>query len=267
MPPNKTCTNSGCPNRGILTLDANSLFFLIEGTIRYVQGQYPGLTTNASRLPRILEELDSYLRTIEGCCSLDGALHVSDLVFYEEVLEVDRKELIELKKYNSAQRGQILQVLREHFPQPRVVSQQEIQSLCALFPNPEICPHDKDASLIVVACDLATSGQPTIVLTSDPDFIAPIRWLMQQGVVTLGTEHTFPTNQIMDRHYFHFVRCLHDCCNLPTARYEALGNTYIAAQLQRLPNLKKNVMRRVISEVQEVQAIHVKAVQYKCTIA
>ncbi len=267
MLPNRVCPNPSCPNRGILTLDANSLFFLVEGTIRYVQGQYPDLITNASRLPRILEELDSYLRTIEGCCSLDGALHISDLVFYEEVLEVDSKELIELKKYNSAQRGQILQVLREHFPQPRVVSLQEIQSLRALFPNPEIRPHDRDASLMVVACHLAVNERPVVVLTSDPDFTTPIKVLMRQGSVTLGEECTFPTSQIMYRHYFHFMRCLHDCCNLPSERYEVLGNTYIAAQLQRLPSLRKDVMRRVISEVQEVQAIHVKAVQYKCVTA
>lgn len=267
MSPSGRCPKPDCPNRGILTLDANTLFFLIEGTIRYVQDQYPDLATKASRLPRILEELDSYLKTIEGCCSLDGALHISDLVFYEEVLDVDSKKLIELKKYNSVQREQILRVLREHFPQPRIVSRQEIQSLCGLFPNPEICPHDRDASLIVVACDLAASGQPTIVLTSDPDFIAPIRWLMQQGVVTLGEGCVFSTDQIMDRRYFHFVRCLHDCCNLPTARYEALGNTYIAAQLQRLPDLRKDVMSRNISELQKVQLLHTKAVQHKCAIA
>ena len=268
MSPNTTCPNPDCPNRGILTLDANTLFFLIEGTIRYVQDQYSDLTTNASRVPRILEEFDGYLGIIKGCCSLDGTLYISDRVFNEVSLddrrEIDRKGLIELKKYNNAQRGQILQVLQDHFPQPTVVSEQEIQSLRALFPNPEIRPHDRDASLMVVACDLATGGQPTIVLTSDPDFIAPIRWLMQQGVVTLGTGHTFPTDRILSRTYFHFLLRLHDCCSLASDRYNPLVEAYFSAQVQRLRRLRRNnVVKRITDELQEMWKIHTKSVQYK----
>lgn len=238
--------------------------FSYEGAIKYVQEQYPDLKTNARRLPRILEELDRFLKGIENSCSLDGALHISDLVFYEEVLEVDNKELLELNKYSRVERGQILQVLREHLPQPRVVSPQEIQSLRALF-NPRIRPDDRDASLIVVACHLAANAEPVVVLTSDPDFTDPVKSLVRRRSVTLG-RFTFPTNQIMHRHYFSFMRKFHDCCNLPSEIYEVLGNTYLGAQLQRLPNLRKDVMKRVVGELQELQIIHAKAVQYKCAM-
>ncbi len=267
MSPNTTCPNPDCPNRGILTLDANSIFYLVEGAIGYAQALYPDLT-NVGRLPHILEELNSYLETIKSCCSLDGTLHISDQVFDEVSLddrrEIVRKGLIQLKKYNEAERRQMLQVLRNHFPQPRVVSEQEIRAMRGLFPNPEICPHDRDASLIVVACDLAASGQPTIVLTSDPDFIAPIRWLMQQGVVTLSGGHTFPTDRILNRRYFHFLLRLHDCCNLTSDKYKPLAEVYFNAQVQRLPGLRRNdVGRRVTNELQEMWKIHTRSVQYK----
>jgi len=268
MLPNRTCPNSNCANRGILTLDANSLFFLIEGTIRYVQGQYLDLTTNTSRVPCILEELDSYLGIIKGCCSLDGTLYISDWVFNEVSLddrrEIIRKGLIELKKYSNAQRGQMLQVLRSHFPRPTVVSEQEIRAMRGLFPNPEICPHDRDASLIIVACGLATCGQPTIVLTSDPDFAAPIKWLVRQSVVTLSEGHTFPTDRILNRTYFHFLLRLHDCCGLASDRYKPLAEAYFNAQVQRLPRLRRNnVVKRITDELQEMWKIHTKSVQYK----
>lgn len=267
MLPNRTCPNSSCPNRGILTLDANSILYLAEGAIRHARTLYPDLT-NAGRLPHVSEELDSCLKTIEGCCSLDGALHVSDLVFYEEVLDVESKGLIELKKYSSTQRRQILQVLQEHFPQPRVTSEHEIQALCSLFNDPSIRPLDRDASLIVVACQLAMNEKPVIVLTSDPDFTVPLNLLMRQGSVTLGGG-TFSTSWIMHRHYFHFIRRLHECCNLSSEVYRVLGDTYLDTQLLRLEGdlKKKTVGRRILSEVRQLLTIHTKAIQYKCTVA
>lgn len=270
MPPNGTCPNQDCPNRGILTLDANSIFYLVEGAIGYVQTLYPDLT-NSGRLPHILSQLDSLLGSIRGCCSLDGSLYISDQVFNEVSLddrqEINRKGLIELRKYNNAQRRQMLQVLQSHFPQPRVVPDQEIQALRGLFHNPEVRPHDRDASLIAVACHLAANGEPVVVLTSDPDFTIPLSWLIRQGSVILGEGDSLPTSRIIHRHYFNFVRRWHDCCNLPSEAYEILGNTYFSAQLQRLPNLRTGVMRRIVGELRELQAIHTKAVQYKCALA
>ncbi len=271
MSPSGRCPKPDCPNRGMLTVDANFIFYLVEGAIRYAQTSYPDLT-NADRLPHILEELDGYLGIIKRCCSLDGTLYISDLVFDEVSLnnrrEIDRKGLVELKKYSNAERRQIFQALRNHFPQPRIVSEQKIQALRGLFPNPEICPHDRDASLMVVVCDLAACGQPTIVLTSDPDFVAPIRWLVRQGVATLGGGHTFPTSQIQNRHYFHFLLSLHDCCNLDTNKYNPLAEVYFNAQIQRSEQLRSgSVFRRIMNELQEIWKIHSASLQHKNTAA
>ena len=109
MSPSGRCPKPDCPNRGMLTVDANFIFYLVEGAIRYAQTSYPDLT-NADRLPHILEELDGYLGIIKRCCSLDGTLYISDLVFDEVSLnnrrEIDRKGLVELKKYSNAERKQ-----------------------------------------------------------------------------------------------------------------------------------------------------------------
>lgn len=270
----KSCTGCmGCRrrrSRGILTLDANSIFYVVEGAIGYAQALYPDLT-NAGRLPHILEELDTYLETIKSCCSLDGTLHISDQVFDEVSLddrrEIVRKGLIQLKKYNEAERRQMLQVLRDHFPRPSVVPEREIQELCDLYPNLDIRPHDRDASLIVVACHLAARGQNTVVLTSDPDFIEPIKRLMHQGPVILGGE-TFPTNKIIYRDYFRFLLRLHDGCSLPTARYEPLATAYYAALVTRLPKLEKQeVINRDRKTLMEVWKIHSESIRLKAARA
>jgi hypothetical protein len=266
MWPNTTCPNPDCPNRGILTLDANTLFFLIEGTISYVQNQYPDLTTKASRLPRILEELDRYLGVIKGRCSLDGDLHISDRVLHEEVLVVDprAKDLAMLKNYRNVEREQILGVVRDHFPQPTIVPDREIRALRGLFDNPDIRPDDRDASLIVVVCHLATNGLPTIVLTDDPDFVAPIKWLMRQESVILGEQLTFATNRIMYRDYFGFLWQLHDCCSLPTPRYKPLATAYYNALLKRLPDLTNpEVRNRDMERLRKAWSIHTDSIQFK----
>jgi hypothetical protein len=115
------CPDPDCPNRGILVLDANAVLFLVEGAIRYAHTLHPDLT-NANRLPYILEELGNCLGVIRGRCSLNGNLYISEQVLGEVTLEsrqeIERKGLIELKKYNRRQRRRMQQVVYEHFPQP-----------------------------------------------------------------------------------------------------------------------------------------------------
>lgn len=267
MSPNQGCPNPDCPNRGMLTLDANTVFFLVEGAIRRCQVSHPALT-NAGRLPCILEELDRYLETIKRCCSLDGTLHISDQVFGEVSLN-DRREIVrmglkELIKYNSSERRQILQVLRRHFPQPPVASEHEIRALRELCLNPDVRLHDRDASLMVVAFHLAGNGESVVVVTSDPDFVKPIRWLVRQGVVTLEEGYAIPTERILNRHYFNFLRRLHDCCNLGTDVYNTLAETYFNAQVERATRLRRDdVFQRVMGELQEIWKVHSVSLQYK----
>jgi len=269
MSPNRTCPNSGCPNRGMLAIDANCILFLVEGAIKHAQTVYPDLT-NAARLPHILEELDGYLGTFRRCCSLDQTLYISNRVFDEVSLddrrEIARKGLIELKKYSNTERRDIFQVLRNHFPQPTIVPDREIRALRGLFHNQDICPFDRDASLMVVVCHLATNELPTIVLTDDPDFIAPIKWLMRQESVIIGEELTFTTNRIMYRDYLGFLWRLHDCCSLPTARYEPLANAYHTALVTRLPKLKRQeVLQRDMERLRKIWAIHTESIRLKGT--
>ena len=269
MLPNRSCPHPNCPNGGILVVDANSIFFLVEGAIAYTETLCPKLT-NSERLPYILEDLDGYLDTVKRSCGLDGNLHISEPVFGEVSLdnrrEIERKDLSQLRKYSNAQRRQMLRVLQNHFPEPRVTSDDEVRAVCNLFSDAATRPFDRDASLIVTALHLAANEDPVVVITSDPDFTTPLNLLMESGTVTLGGGRSYPTSRIMGRHYFHFIRRLHDCCNLPSDVYEVLGNTYILAQVQRLPTLRTAVAKRVTTELQELLGIHTTAVQYKCAV-
>ncbi len=270
MPPAEECPNPECPNKGLLAIDANAVLYLVEGAIKHTQSLFPQLS-RTQRLPRVLRELDSYLATIKNFCSTDGSIHISDQVFNEVSLEdrseIIRKGLVELQNYSRQERRQIHQILLSHFSEQMIISEDEIQALRNLFNDPNVRPQNRDASLIATACHLASNGGRVIVVTGDPDFIHPLNLLMRKGSVTFGDGCSFPTNQIIYRHYFNFVRRLHDCCNMASEIYNDIGNSYINAQLQRLPALRRHdVMSRIVGDLKELIAVHTKALGYKCAV-
>ena len=263
------CQRPDCPNRGLLVVDANFVFFLVEGAIEYAQSAYPELT-NTDRLPHIIATLDRLLGTFERCCSLDGELHISNMVFDELALadrkEINRMGLTKLKKFSNAERVQMLQVLRQHFPQPQVVSEMEVHVMRGYFQNQSVRPKDRDAALMVVVCRLATAGNPTLALSDDPDFKEPVFWLMQQESLRIGDELRFSPNRIMHRDYPGFIRRLHDCCLLSPADYGALAAAYHASLVVRLPGLKKQVVaKRDSDKLVRLFAIHTESVRLKGT--
>lgn len=246
-------------------MDANFLLYLIEGTIKYVQVQFPTLTTNSSRLPQVLQELDTNLKLLKNCCSVDGDLKTSSQVLIEEVLEVDpnQKELEQLRKYNRRNVAEIMQIVRSNFPNHNIVVEQEIHDLRRLFDNPNVRPADRDASLIVLACQLGLTGQKPIVLTSDHDFHIPIKYLMAQNTISI-LGNSYPTNQLVYRDYYLFIRRMHDCCNLSTERYSPLAYEYHSALVNRVLNLRKqDVIKRTIVYLGKMWDIHTISILYK----
>lgn len=269
MLPNRLCTDPDCPNRGFLALDANFIFYLIEGTIRSVQQRCPELRTNANRLDRIIDELDINLRIIENCCCVDGVLHISDRMLHDEVLAVDPRSqnLVELSKYNEVERRSILRVLRNHFIEPTIVQENEVNDLRGIFHNPNDRPDDIDATLIVAACHLSIGNRRTLILTSDPDFSKPVRSLMHRGTVILG-ENELPTESLINMDYFSFIQRLHDCCCLPTDRYKPLAEIFHAALVIRLPKIRRSaVEKRDTQRLLKVWAIHTESILRKGTEA
>lgn len=246
-------------------MDANFLLCLIEGTIRYVQDQFPNLITNANRLPQIIQELETNLMIIKDCCSLDGDLKISSQVLFEEVIEVDprQKGLEQLRKYNNRSLTEIMQIVRSNFPNHNLVSEQEIQDIRELFNDPNVRPADRDASLIVLACQLGLNDQKPIVLTSDPDFHSPIKYLMAQNTISLSGNN-YPTNQLLYRNYFSFLIRMHDCCNLDTQRYTSFAVQYYNGLVNRIPDLRReNVIKRTLMDLSEMWDIHTTSILYK----
>ena len=224
----------------MLVLDTNFLFILIEGIIRYVQELNPELATKANRLPCIIQEIDKVITIIRGCCSLDGNIYISNRVLYDEVMVVDPRArgLIEFSKYNNNNRREILRVLQNHMPEPRIIPELEVKGLQHLFANPNICPKDRDASLMVLSLHLGSEGMPSLVLTEDPDFKKPFRQLIRKGAITLeGTE--FPTSRTIDRSYFSFLDKLHRCCGLTSEQYTHITQAYLLALYNRSAEIKR----------------------------
>ena len=265
------CRDVSCANSGVPVVDANSIFYLVEGAISRAEDLYPD-AGRSQLLPHILGELDDYLKTIRACCSLDGDIHISERVFNEVSLhdrhDLHRKGLERLRRFTDRQRGEMREVLSAHLGQPTVVSQAHIVALQGHFGDPAVRPHDRDGSLIVLACELSAAGDPVVIVTSDPDLFTAVGRLVQTDSVRLAGRVDLPTGQIMCRDYFNFVRRLHDCCNLESGAYEVLGNTYIISQIERIPTLRRQgTTRRVRTELRQVLAIHTKALQHKCETA
>ncbi len=252
-------------------IDANAILFLVEGSIKHTQSLFPELS-HAQRLPHVLSELDSCLSTIRHFCGTDESIYVSDRVFDEGSLgdrgALARKGLDELKRYSNQERGQMHQILLSHFPEPMIIPEVEIVALRKLFDDPNVRPQDRDASLIVAACHLASNGERVIVVTSDPDFIRPLNILMAKGSVTFGDGCSFSTERIIYRPYFNFVLCLHDCCNMTSEVYTDIGITYLSAIIRRLAQLRRQDIKSSNERnLIDMLAIHTKSVQYKTVSA
>jgi hypothetical protein len=218
-------------------------------------------------LPLVLKQVDGLFVTIESCCSLDGAVHISELVLYEEVLQTDSKDLVEFNKHTGTEQRKLLGLVQQHFAQPIFISEQEARALYRLYKDPRVRLKNRDASLVVAACHLSVNGERVVVLSADPDFDVPVTWLMRQGTVVLE-ERVFNTASILSRKYLNFMRRLHDCCQVPSETYRALGDAYIDGQLVRLSNLKrKDTHRRIVGDLRQIQGVHTKALLFKCPLA
>lgn len=264
---NAGCPFEDCPNRGFLALDANFLFYIIEGTIKYVQDSYPDLTTHSDRVETILLELRNILGLISNCCSSGEQLHISDRILNEEVLSVipEDKDLIQLSRYTHAQRSRILRAVREFLPNPIVVNDIEVEDLRNVFQDPDINPDEYDATLIISACRLSNSESRAIIITSDPDFSDPITILMQLEEVILGG-NTYQTTNLSSRDFFRFLIQIHDCCTLSSDRYSPLIEAFFGAHLRRLPRLNHdNVHTRTIGELDSFFQINNESLRLKNT--
>jgi len=63
MSTNVMCRDASCANGGVPVVDANSIFYLVEGAISRAEDLYPD-ASRSELLPHILCELDDYLKTI-----------------------------------------------------------------------------------------------------------------------------------------------------------------------------------------------------------
>jgi hypothetical protein len=252
-------------------VDANSIFYLVEGAIWRAEVLYPG-ASRSDLLPHIIAELDDCLKTVRSCCSLDGEIHISERVFNEVSLhdrsDLERKGLERLRGFTGRQRGTMRELLSAHLGLPTVVSQADVDALRGGFRDRTVRPHDADGSLIVLACQLSAEGNPVVIVTSDPDLFAAVGQLVESDYVRLAGSVDLPTGQVRCRHYFNFVRRLHDCCNLASEVYEVVGNSYIISQMERMPSLRRQATtRRVRTELRQVLAVHTTALQHKCAVA
>lgn len=261
----RSCNDPGCPNRGMLAVDTNYIFYLVEGTIRMVRSQNPGVTQLDDQADLIARELDANLLIVEGCCALDGKLRTSDRMLFEEMLVVEPQELglLELPRFSAAQQQRIFQAVRDHLRDARVFEEATVDRLRDLVPNLDVRPDDIDATLILLACELARDNAGSIILSNDPDLEDALMELEKIGNASIG-DIALPIQAITSRNYFSFIIRLHDCCSLPSHRYEPLAEAYNALLVTRIPQIgRREVQRRETQRLQLFFTLNTESVRLK----
>lgn len=261
----RSCNDPYCPNRGMLAADTNYIFYIVEGTIRMVRSQNPGMAQLDDQADLIAQELDTNLSIIEGCCAVDGRLRTSDRILFEEMLAIEprRNGLLELSRFSANQQQRIFRVVRNHLRDAPVYERDTVRELRMLVDNRDLRPDDIDATLILVACELARENGNSVLLSSDPDLTDALTELDKIEDAQIGGL-VLPTERITRREYFPFITRLHDCCSLSSERYDPLADAYNALLTTRVARLERpEVRRREEQRLQSVFRLHTVSVRLK----
>lgn len=240
----RQCHIPNCSNRGFLAVDTNFILFMIEGVIEYVLDNFEELHTRAEQVEQIVTELDTTFRIIETCCALDENLHTSSAILREEILVIDpeTRQMVGLKRYTHQQRDEIFRVVRQHLTNEFFVDEEMLGEHMAVYENPRVRPHGRDATLLIAALQLAKENEPTIILTRDPDFVQALRVLLDLQSVRINNED-IQTDKILKRGFFEFTTRIHQSCSLPTNRYKALIAGFQGMVAARIPDLDKDKVK------------------------
>lgn len=272
------CSRLDCLNKGLLLIDADSVLFLLNGTVMYVLSNYPDVKTWDRRLSIIKEELTKHLDRLTRC-TLDGKLYTSESILHEE-LDIVRAST-SIKKWlrgspfgrlHENHRRAIQQVLREYLIPIPVTD--EVKKSFRLRFNESIRPKDRDATLLVAACELADSGARTLVVAHNHDYEGPVAKLRHNGEILLVGGRVLSTTTLERWTYENFLLVLNDSCCIDQGRCKALGYGFITPQEDRTMLdkrltlvIKKNIIHEVRLFRDELDRSIENKIRHPCTPA
>jgi len=248
------CPRTHCINKGILVLDADSVVFLLNGIILFVRDTYEELREWDRRLSKIEETLAEVL-SIFCRCAPDGQLHIPETILHEELDLVKPSRSVEKwlpGSYLGALRKRHLRVVQNGLAasvHPSPVNDDEKESLRQIF-GPEARPGDRDATVLLLACELSHSGQRTLVVAHDHGYKRPISILQRTSMVQLASGRTLSPTHLEWRPYENFVLRLHESCCLDSERFDRLSFAFCRPQWKRLEEIDNRGTRaRIIGGV------------------
>jgi len=244
------CPRPGCINRGILVLDADSMFFLLNGTVLFVCETYPELREWDKRLPVIVEVLAGLL-CIFRRCALDGDLYISGRILYEELDLVAPSQSVEkwlpgshLNKLDKGHLRQLQQVIRGSLNPYH--ADDEVKNAVRKALGREVWPTDRDASNLVAGCELAQSGERTLVVAHDHGYEEPIKKLRLKKNLILESGRELSTTHLQRRPYENFLLNMHASCCLDSDRFRALSSGFYEAQIKRLGETENRRIKNLV---------------------
>jgi len=245
------CSRSNCLNKGLLLIDADSMVFLLNGTVTYVVKNCPEVRTQDERASTVIEELMEHLRTLTRC-TLDGHLYTSERILYEELDIVRPCPSVEkwlrgsaLGRLHRRHMRPIQQVLHQHLSP--ILADDDVKNALRQKCGERIWPTDRDATLLAAACEKADSGERTLILAHNHGYEAPIRRLRLNEVLVLGSGRELSTRSLERRPYERFLLTLHGSCCVDSARFKALARAFYKPQMRRLGKTKKQRIKDLIT--------------------
>jgi len=221
------CLKADCPNWGTLVIDANVVRYVLRGTIQIVADTYVDCIW-PQRLPNVKASFKNNLEIIKKCSS-DNKLQTSQLVLNEldahhisgSSCPLNRSRSV----YSLTTLQELVQVIHGCFCDSIITTQQESIELQNILRSHDIHLKDHDTSLILAACKATQQEAPTIIVSSDSDFIKPCEILSQLGSIDINGA-LYHTDKLMLRIYPDFMTKFHQCCSCSSPVYRPLFNAW-----------------------------------------
>jgi len=254
---NHSCVDPSCENRAILVLDANSVFFLMRGTVRLVEESY-SLPNRQARASQIATELCRNFELLR-CCGTDGNVHTSEAVFSEEISlahtgNVVYRAVPELKGFTwKRQLTEIQNALTSYLWPPPVTDQGRLYALQSFLAKQQLYPSVRDCTLILLACMKASDGTRTHLISNDYQVSRSVRFLAERRTVNLSGE-VLSLGLLNCLPYQRFLLTSHDKCCLCSGRFMDLCFAYLFAEYERSAEglRRPDAERRIAMSVDEV---------------
>lgn len=225
-----TCKKVGCPNWGIIVVDANPIRYLLCATIE-LEHINIGQGGWSPQLPKVQASLSSNLELIKHCSS-DNQIVIPEIIWSEELTVGNLRESAHplsrnTSVYTEAEVRTLRDVIKNSLNIYTGIQHSDISQLQAFFrTNGNEYLADHDTTLFITALKLGQGSVPVRIVSQDPDLQNPWFILIRQGSIELcGVK--YKTDALVVRSYADFVTCFHKCCACSSDKYKEFCHAWL----------------------------------------